>query len=89
MQQIKHLTDPLISFAIPLRILPPKVSKINNQCVMIKGKWNRMYSFTLNVGHRNLYKERKFLWRGMGQILIIKSFKNFSLFILDVLFKLV
>jgi hypothetical protein len=54
---------------VPLRILCPKVSKINKLFVIFKENSNRMCSFTLKVGNRHLCNERSFLWRRREQSL--------------------
>ena len=60
MQLSNISTNQSICIAVPLRILPGKVSKINKQCEVFKDKWNRML-FALKVGHRHLCTERNFL----------------------------
>jgi len=60
-------TDPSIYFAVPLRILPAKESKINKQCVISEDKWNRMCSLTLNLEQINLHKDRIFSGEGWNK----------------------
>jgi hypothetical protein len=61
-------TDPSVCFPIPQQILPAKEHKINKQIVMFQNNQRNSRPFlTLKVGHRHLYNEGDFQWRGSQQ----------------------